>query len=502
MHLSTIKSTLMKSLLTLLGFSLLMLSPVHAQDIEEPIRAALFKISATMRNPDFMQPWNKAKPSEGSGTGFLIEGNRILTNAHVVRHASQIYVQPDQSDQRVSATVESIGYSIDLAVLKLDDESILDGRQALPLAEGLPRVRSDITVYGYPMGGDQLSVTKGIVSRVEFANGTLRTQIDAAINPGNSGGPAITDGRVVGVAYSGIRQADNIGYLISNIEVLAFLKDVADGKFNGKPSFSDSLQTVENPALREWLGLPKTTGGLMVSAIIAPQPDHPLQVGDVITKIGATSIDAKGFVKLGDSLNVQFAYLIPSTAVDGKLPVTVWRKGQELDAQVPLIERPPVLFRPLEGEYPRFAIFGPLVFEAASAELVVGVIQAQGYAIALASRSSPLLQGLTKLREFDDHELVVIPSAPFAHKLIKGYSPPVLFTVKEINGIPVRNLKHVVEILRDCTDENLQFRFADRGAELLIFPRKEFLESTDEILTDNNIRKQFSDDLESVWESK
>jgi hypothetical protein len=78
----------------------------------------------------------------------------------------------------------------------------------------------------------------------------------------------------------------------------------------------------------------------------------------------------------------------------------------------------------------------------------------------------------------------------------------VLCTVKEINGIPVKNLKHLVEILRDSEEEFLRFQFVERATELMIFPRKEFLDATDEILTDNNIRKQFSDDLEEVWKTK
>lgn len=166
------------------------------------------------------------------------------------------------------------------------------------------------------------------------------------------------------------------------------------------------------------------------------------------------------------------------------------------------IKKTPLLYRPLDGEYPRFAIFGPLTFEAASSELVMGVVQSPGNAQVLAAKASPLLKGTAAWREFEDQEIVVVPAMPFAHKLIKGYSPPILSTVKEINGIPVKNLKHLVEILRDCEDEFLRFQFADRGAELMIFPRKEFLASTEEILTDNNIRKQFSDDLEEVWKKK
>jgi len=54
-------------------------------------------------------------------------------------------------------------------------------------------------VAGYPLGGDSLSITKGIVSRVTMtryahaSNKLLGIQIDAAINPGNSGGPAFAD---------------------------------------------------------------------------------------------------------------------------------------------------------------------------------------------------------------------------------------------------------------------------------------------------------------------
>src|SRR5574341_1006298 len=87
---------------------------------------------------------------------------------------------------------------MDLAVLKLDDEAFFDNRGTLPFAEELPRVKDNINVYGYPTGGTELSVTQGIVSRIEYtdyyyqATG-LRIQVDAALNFGNSGGPAVSD---------------------------------------------------------------------------------------------------------------------------------------------------------------------------------------------------------------------------------------------------------------------------------------------------------------------
>ena len=64
-----------------------------------------------------------------------------------------------------------------------------------------------MTCVGYPLGGDNISVTRGVVSRIDVSHeALLRVQIDAAINPGNSGGPVFDEaGRVVGVATSHLK---------------------------------------------------------------------------------------------------------------------------------------------------------------------------------------------------------------------------------------------------------------------------------------------------------
>src|SRR3970282_2111004 len=115
---------------------------------------------------------------------------------------------------------------------------------ALALADELPQLKSHISVYGYPTGGDDLSVTDGIVSRIEFASynfgaGGARIQVDAALNPGNSGGPGIQDGKITGRVFSKIEAADNIGYLIPAQEIATFLADVKDGKYTGNPLLFD-----------------------------------------------------------------------------------------------------------------------------------------------------------------------------------------------------------------------------------------------------------------------
>lgn len=84
----------------------------------DPVRDLVARIIVNQRPPNFLQPWTKAASQEVSGSGFVIEGRRILTNAHVVQYASQIYVQPHQSADKLSAKVIAASPDIDLAILK------------------------------------------------------------------------------------------------------------------------------------------------------------------------------------------------------------------------------------------------------------------------------------------------------------------------------------------------------------------------------------------------
>lgn len=479
---------------------LLAVSPLNAADA---IRDSVVKIAVTQRPPNFLQPWTKSASQEASGTGFVIAGKRILTNAHVVQYASQIYVQPHQTADKLPATVLAISRAIDLAVLELtDDDAFFESRPPLELAVGLPKIKGTVNVYGFPLGGEQMSVTEGIISRIDYApyyyrTAGLRVQIDAALNPGNSGGPAISEGRVVGVAFSGIKTAENIGYLIPVEEINAFLADAADGVYEGKPRFREETQTMENEAIREQLGLAKNVGGAMVTA---PQQDsdaYPLKRGDVILKIGEQPLDNASRVQVEGDLQLPFHYLVPKVAREGKARLSILRDGATFDVDVPVTAQDRLVIPYLHGDYPRYFIYGPLVFSPASQEFMA--ILGKVYGQVLLERGSPLIRRWTDAPAFEGEELVVVPSPMFPHKLTKGYSAPTFAVLSHVNDIPVRNLKHLVELLRYNTAQYLEFRFAGHGTETLVFRRPEMVEATEEILTDNSIRKQYSDDLEAVW---
>lgn len=479
--------------------AVLCLIPVWAE-AKDPIGDSVVKIYATRREPDFVRPWAKGTPQETSGSGVIIEGKRILTAAHMVLYASQLFVQANQSTEKVPATVVGVAPGVDLAVIQVEG-SFFEGRPALALAQEIPSVKQTVSVYGYPIGGEQLSVTQGIVSRIEYATlnymvGGLRIQIDAALNPGNSGGPAVSNGRIVGLVFSKISKAENIGYLVAAEEIAMFLKDIEDGTYHGKPALWDDFQTAENDALRAKLGLDKAKlSGIMVTRPFRTTPDYPLKAWDVITRIGDQPIDSKGQVRIKDDLQVYFQYLIPKLAKQGRVKATVFRDRKSLELELPVRPDGNWVLPWLAGKYPRYFLLGPMVFTAASFDLVT---RSSG---PILFQKSPLIARMMDQCAFEGEELVTLGFGLLPHRITKGYGSQAFAVVTHVNDTPVRNLTHLVELLRDAQGEYLTFHLAGRN-ETLVFRRDELLQSTEEILADEGIRKPYSDDLERVWRAK
>jgi S1-C subfamily serine protease len=479
-----------------------------AADADAPNLAnSVVKVFSTMRYPDAYKPWTKQAPVDVTGSGVIIEGRRILTNAHVVQYASQVQVQANEAGDKMAATVVAIAPDIDLAVLKLEDESFFDSRPPIVRAGKLPEIKDAVLAYGYPTGGSSLSITKGIVSRIEFVPykfpvSGLRIQIDAAINPGNSGGPAIAGDKMIGLAFRKLNGDDNIGYIIPNEEIELFLQDIADGKYDGKPAMYDDLQTLENPAMRAFLKLDKSVEGVIVHAPFSSHADYPLKQWDVITHIGEAPIDNQGMVKFGPNLRVDFHYLVQKTAKQGVLPLSIIRGGKALTIKLPVSSDRPTLLRDLNGEYPSYFVYGPLVFSKATWEFVAGIEKNSAAARTMSMMKSPLLVRALDAPDADLQELVVVSSPFFPHKLAKGYSNAAGSVVAAINGKHVSSLSQLVTLLRDLSDEFVTIEFDQHPGESLVFPRKEMVAATEEILSDNGVRAQGSPDTLAIWQAK
>ncbi len=494
MHINFIRA-LFKGLLLLAITAVI--TPVYNADAQQEIEKSVVQIHSNQSRPDVFNPWTKMPANEISGSGVIIKGNRILTNAHVVMYASQVYVQPYQSADKIPAKVTAIAPGIDLALLEVEDKTFFNDHPPLPLSDIVPKTGQKVNAYGYPMGGTGVSVTGGIISRIEFSpyyynTAGLRIQVDAALNPGNSGGPAISDNEIIGIVFSGIRQADNIGYIIPVEEVNLFLKDMEDGKYDGKPMMFDQLQTLENDALREKLKLDKTQTGMMVTSPYDDGIKGLLKKWDIITKIGDKKIDNDGKIITKDGMRLHFAYLIQHLEKEGHISLTVLRDGKEIKIDMPLLSEKNALVPDLKDGYPSYFIYGPLVFSPATNDFL-RYLQREWLGNLLRS-SSPLITRLNDTATEEQEQLIVISSRMFSNRITKGYGDPMAQVIKDINGIKIKNIRHLVEVLQN-SKEYIEINFEGNFVETMIFRKADMEAATEDILTENGIRFQCSNDL-------
>jgi S1-C subfamily serine protease len=342
---------------------------------------SVVQIITAYQEPNWAAPWIFDIPRFASGTGFLIDGDRIMTNAHVVAWTKQLLVRRYHDPQRYFARVEFVAHDLDLAVLKVvNPETGLENpdfyRGMKPLEFGpLPKVRSTVVTYGFPAGGEQISYTRGVVSRIEVQayvhignRALLAVQTDAAINPGNSGGPVMQDDKVVGVAFEGTHSLENTGYFIPTSLVHHFLTDIQDGTYDGVPESGLLMANLQNPAFRRMLKLPEDSKlGVRVDKILdIPTTKAVIKPNDVIMQVGDYPVDDDGTITYeGNTVGVSVAFDLAQN--NDTIPLKIWRDGKMIE--VPLQVKVYTDDAGQGNQYdvlPPYYVYGGLVFTTLS----------------------------------------------------------------------------------------------------------------------------------------
>lgn len=334
------------------------------------IEQGIVKIFTVSKVPDYHFPWN-VKVVRFHGSGAIIEGKRILTNAHVVANATFIEVKRHGDTKRYRAKVQFISHQADLALLTVEKEAFFKGVEPLEFG-GLPSLQERINVYGFPMGGSSMSVTTGVVSRIEDSRYVhsrerfLAIQIDAAINPGSSGGPALNHHKIVGVVMQQIKNSQNIGYLIPTPIIKHFLKDVEDGHYDGFAELGFEIQKMRNPASRKRYGMDEEQTGVRIFDICTlSSASKVLQNGDILLSVDGHAVQNNGTVDIGHGIYSSFTYFTDQKQMGEGVELEILRNRDRKRVKLTLRDRASDLL--LVGSIqhdvmPRYYIHGGYVF--------------------------------------------------------------------------------------------------------------------------------------------
>ncbi|MCB1669830.1 MAG: serine protease [Gammaproteobacteria bacterium] len=461
------------------------LSAVAQETTISAIEDSVVKIYTTSAEPDYFTPWRLLTPRQSSGSGTVIEGNLILTNAHVVADASFIQAQKHNDPERYQAEVVFISHEADLALITVTEPGFFSDLQALTLG-ALPKIREAVSVFGYPIGGKTLSVTEGVLSRVEhqrYAHAgsyLLAGQIDAAINPGNSGGPVVKDGQIVGVvmqANAGGR-AENLGYFVPPSVISHVLEDSRDGKNDGFPDLGFRTQTLDSPAAKRARGLQSGDSGVLVIKVFEESPvDGVLQRDDVVLNINGYDVADDGSISINDDMRTDYKHAIDLADVGEPITLTYIRDGDLLTATVTAREALQSYSLVAGQQYdqvPEYTIYGGILFVPLNMNLILR--WGSDWA-----RAAPvnLLQPRNEWSSPERREVVVALQV-MAADVNLGYHDWRNWIVDYVNGKPVRDFRHFVRMLSDNTQEHVTF--SNTNGYQMVINHQEALESEAEIL--------------------
>ena len=414
---------------------------------ESVLYQSVLRIESVAQVFDYRAPWNAGRFGGGSGTGFLVGENKILTNAHVISNCRRLIVRKHGDPAVYPARILHIAHDCDLALIALENPAPLKGIAKLALGD-VPALESEVRVIGYPIGGERLSVTRGVVSRIDFNSYShtgvdqhLVVQIDAAINPGNSGGPVLQGDKVVGVAFQGLMQADNTGYMIPIPVVSRFLKDVEDGHYDNYVDLAFTEFELVNPAQRAALGLPDNNRGILVTRV-APlgSADGKLLPGDILLSLGDHPIFSNGQVRI-DGQMVNMHEVVERKFSGDKVSIDYLRAGKPGNTEVTLTQFFPArLFASEYESRPAYAVFGGLVFQPLSRNMLA----AYGFESLEVRYMLDRYLPDALYKEWKD---IVVLSQVLPDEINNEVASLSGMIIDEINGTKIRSMESLLEVL-------------------------------------------------------
>ncbi len=454
----------------------------------DTVSNSVVKIYATLASPNYQIPWQLNEPQQVVGSAVIISNQRILTNAHVVTYAKYIQVQKNKDPNKYVAEINFIAPDADLAILTIKDKDFFKNTRPLTI-EGLPKPYQEVAAFGYPIGGETLSITKGILSRYEYSSYVnsgmdfLQGQIDAAINPGNSGGPVVVNQKVVGLVMQELNndESNKIGYFIPAPIINHVLKDIEDGKYDGFSKIDFLTEPLANPNAKAYFGLKSKQTGIIIRKVFPnTEASKILQKNDILLKIDQFPIADDGSIVYNSILQTNFNYISDLHHIGDTIQYTFARKGQIFTAALKLQPaKSHELILSFNSEMsPRYYVYGGIVFMPINLDLMYAIRYKPYFSERYITENKTELVMATKILSNDVNF---------------GYDSFEKWTVEFVNGIPIRNFAHFANLLEN--NQNKYVIFENKEGNQMIINHQQALQNEASIFRNYGVPARYSKGL-------
>lgn len=451
-----------------------MLSPLWGAG-DEDSRGSLVRVRATIQLYDQFRPWQKKSPFGLNGTGVVLPGGKVLATAALVANRTEVGLEKPGSAEKCAAEVEAIDYEANLALLRPIEANFLKGFAGLALGPAL-RAGDKTEVWQLERNGEMLRnqaevLSAGVGRYPSDEAGFLLYGVRVSLPKRDDSYtlPLMKDGQLAGMMMGYDRDSQE-GTAIPVPMIEHFLKDAADGKYEGFPTLGVSWSTLRDPHLREEVLAPKT-GGLYLTRVNqrGTAGKAGLREGDVLLSVDGFKLDEDGNYRdplYGPTAVGNLIRTKPTVGAVARFRIS--RQGKEMDLTgiYDRKAREEVAIPTLQfDQAPKYLVVGGLVFQ----ELTGTYLQEWGDKW---SERAP--QRLVELFTFqqekrpDPEKKVVFLSQVLPAPITLGYEQLSGLVLEKVNGREVKNLGELAQAVEAVATGDLVFEFRDEPGKLIL----------------------------------
>jgi S1-C subfamily serine protease len=445
------------------------------------------QVTLVVSETNFINPWRSGGQGQARCSAVIVDAEKriILTNSHCVASTAMLFVSRENHLTPVLATVREIARDLDLAWITTEAPSFWENPSQFAKIElnaaSLPYLSANVNVIGFPTGGNSITITKGIVSRLDgsvYPNGLEEAarntpdslpivQVDASINHGNSGGPAFDGkGGLMGLAFCALEGASNVGYIIPALLLKNFVETVQEaGRWQAQPEIGAMFRPILNPSIRNWLGMEENETGVQVRSISPKSPLYDkVQKGDVLLRIDDQQVTGSGTVSQNIAgRSVEFPFDVVVTEKKGGEPTAMKFLRVDAENKARKVFDVSAVFHPIQPlaarfddapmgdkgrEYftalPDFFVYGTLVWGIFSNPLLQHALAAK-IDVPWTVRKHALHQW----RKGDEDVVVLIQG--FNHRCNQEYDMSTIRVLSHFNGQRIKSMKEFIKLAGAAT---------------------------------------------------
>ena len=424
------------------------------------IKSSVVRVNSTQQSWNPWQPWEKNPPRKRRALAAIVAPQRVLTTAELAADATYLEFESIDGTRFIPAKVAAVDYETNLVLLApaSEAEGTAFFKDSNPLAIKAPpkpgasleivQVEENGIVLRTPGTFQSLDVKPSFLAGQAFLTYLVKASMQSAASSYSL--PVLHHGTLAGV-LSSYDSKDQICDVVSTEIVTRFLKEAADGDYQGTPSLGVSVARTEDPSFRQWLKLTEDQGGLYIQSVRkgGAAALAGMLKGDVLLAVEGQAIDRRGYYQHPDYGSLAWGHLVRGSRSPGDVvTLSLLRAGKPLELKATLRREEDdsrLVPNHLFDKAPNYLVKGGLLFQELSRPMLEGF--GQNWQSSAPLELLDAYEHPEKLEE--EVRRVVILSGVIPTPATVGYERVRTVVVHRVNGRRIRDIKELIEAFQE-----------------------------------------------------